>query len=67
MITVSDLKNVCIAIENEFGSDSKVCIQLRDMHGNLIDGAYCIDMFCDNAGTLFLTNHKVKNSSCEKE
>lgn len=67
MITVSNLTKVCIAIEKEFGSDSKVCIQLRDTNGNLIDGVYCIDIFCDNAGTLFLTNQKVKHSQCEEK
>lgn len=64
MITVSELKNACERIEREFGSDSKVIIQLSNENGGLIDGAYCIDMFRDVDGTLFLTNHKFKHGSC---
>lgn len=65
MITVSELKNLCEKIEREFGSDSKVVIQLRNENGILIDGDYCIGVFRDADGTLFLTNHKFKHGSCE--
>lgn len=65
MITVSELKNLCEKIEREFGSDSKVVIQLRNENGSLIDGDYCIGVFRDADGTLFLTNHKFKHGSCE--
>lgn len=65
MITVSELKNLCEKIEREFGSDSKVVIQLRNENGSLIDGDYCIGVFRDDDGTLFLTNHNFKHGSCE--
>ncbi len=47
------------------GSDSKVCIQIRNEDGSLKDGDYCIDLFRDADGTLFLTNHKFKHGNCE--
>jgi len=65
MITVSELKNACERIEREWGSDSKVCIQIRNEDSSLKDGDYCIDLFRDADGTLFLTNHKFKNGNCE--
>lgn len=65
MITVSELKEACEKIEREFGSDTKVCIQLRNENGSLIDGAYCTDIFRDAEGNLFLSNHKFKKGSWE--
>lgn len=65
MITVSELKEACERIEREFGSDSKVCIQIRNENGSLREGDYCIDIFRDAAGNLFLTNLKFKHGSCE--
>lgn len=65
MITVSELKEACERIEREFGSDSKVCIQIRNENGSLREGDYCADIFRDAAGNLFLTNKKFKHGSCE--
>lgn len=65
MITVSKLKEACERIEREFGSDSKVCIQIRNENGSLKEGDYCLDIFRDAEGNLFLTNHKFKRDSCE--
>lgn len=65
MITISDLKDACERIEKEFGSDSKVCIQIRKPDGSLLTGDYCIDIFRNAEGTLFLTNHKFKHGACE--
>lgn len=65
MITVSELKEACEKIEREFGSDTKVCIQLRNENGSLIDGAYCTSIFRDSEGNLFLSNHKFKKGSLE--
>ena len=56
MITVSELKEACERIKREFGSDSKVCIKLRDEKSSLIDGAYCTDIFRDAEGNLFLSS-----------
>lgn len=63
MITVSKLKEACERIEREFGSDSKVCIQIRNENGSLKEGNYCLDIFRDAEGNLFLTNHKFKRGS----
>lgn len=65
MVTVSELKEVCERIEREYGSDSKVVIQIRNENGSLIGGDYLMDIFRDSSGTLFLTNHKFKHGSCE--
>lgn len=65
MITVSELKEVCERIEREFGSDSKVCIQIRNENGSLKEGDYCRDIFRDVEGNLFLTNEKFKHGHCE--
>lgn len=65
MITVCELKEACERIEREFGSDCLVCMQIRRDGGSLIAGDYCIDIFRNAAGTLFLTNHKFKHGVCE--
>ncbi len=65
MITVSELKEACEKIEREFGSDTKVCIQLRNENGSLIDGAYCTSIFRDAEDNLFLSNHKFKQGNWE--
>lgn len=65
MITVSELKEACERIEREYGSDCSVCMQIRRDDGSLISGDYCIDIFRNEAGTLFLTNRKFKHGSCE--
>ena len=65
MITVSELKEACERIEREFGSDSKVCIQIRNENGSLKEGDYCMDIFRDAEGILFLSNHTFKHGSCE--
>lgn len=65
MITVSELREACERIEREFGSDSKVCIQIRNENGSLKDGDYVNDIFRNAEGTLFLSNHIFKHGSCE--
>lgn len=65
MITVSELKEACERIEREFGSDSKVCIQIRNENGSLKEGYYLNDIFRDSEGNLFLSNNKFKYGSCE--
>lgn len=65
MITVSELKEACEKIEREFGSDSKVCIQIRNENGSLKECDYLNDIFRDAEGNLFLSNHKFKHGSCE--
>lgn len=53
MITVSELREACERIEREFGSDTKVCIQIRSENGSLKEGDYCFDIFRDAQGNLF--------------
>lgn len=65
MITVSQLKEVCMKVEREYGSDSKVCIQIRDENGSLKEADYCLGLFGGEEGTLYLTNHKFKHGSYE--
>lgn len=65
MLTVSDLKEACERIEREWGSDSKVVIQIRNDNGSLLGVGYLMDIFRDKDGTLFLSNHKFKHGSCE--
>lgn len=65
MIKVSELKEACEKIEREFGSDSKVCIQIRNENGSLKEGDYLNDIFRDAEGNLFLSNHKFKKGSWE--
>lgn len=47
MLTVSDLKEACEAIEREYGSDGNVIIQIRDAKGSLINGTYAESMTRD--------------------
>lgn len=54
MLTVSDLKEACEAIEREHGSDGNVIIQIRDTEGSLINGTYAESMTRDSSGTLYL-------------
>lgn len=65
MISVSELKETCEKIEREYGSDSKVVIQIRNEDGSLKYGGYVLDMFYGNDGTLFLTNKPFKHGNCE--
>ena len=60
MLSVTELKEACEFMEKEFGSDSKVCIQIRDDDGNIIEGAYAISVLRDDDGVLYLTNHAYK-------
>lgn len=62
MLSVSELKEACEFMEREFGADSKVCIQIRDDDGKLIERAYAISMLRDNDGDLYITNHNYKNN-----
>lgn len=54
MLTVSDLKEACEAIEREYGSDANVIIQIRDAKGSLVNGTYAESMSRDSSGTLYL-------------
>lgn len=54
MLTISDLKEACEAIEREYGSDGNVIIQIRDAEGSLINGTYAESMSRDSSGTLYL-------------
>ena len=58
MLTVSDLKEACEAIEREHGSDGNVIIQIRDTEGSLINGTYAESMTRDSSGTLYLRGHR---------
>ena len=58
MLTVSDLKEACEAIEREYGSDGNVIIQIRDTEGSLINGTYAESMTRDSSGTLYLRGHR---------
>lgn len=57
MLTVSDLKEACEAIEREYGSDGNVIIQIRDAKGSLINGTYAESMTRDSSGTLYLRGY----------
>lgn len=65
MITVLELKKACERIEREFGSHCSVCMQIYGDDGSLISEDYCIDIFRNGNGTIFLTNHKFKHGMCE--
>lgn len=65
MISVSELKEACEKIEREYGSDSKVVIQIRNEDGSSKYGGYALDMFYGNDGTLFLTNKPSKYGNYE--
>lgn len=54
MLTISDLKEACEAIEREYGSDANVIIQIRDTEESLISGTYVESMSRDSSGTLYL-------------
>lgn len=58
MLTVSDLKEACEAIEREYGSDANIIIQIRDAEGSLINGTYAENMSRDSSGTLYLRGHR---------
>ena len=58
MLTVSDLKEACEAIEREYGSDGNVIIQIRDAKGSLINGTYVESMTRDSSGTLYLRGRR---------
>lgn len=58
MLTVSDLKEACEAIEREHGSDGNVIIQIRDTEGSLINRTYAESMARDSSGTLYLRGHR---------
>ena len=58
MLTVSDLKETCEAIEREYGSDANIIIQIRDAEGSLINGTYAESMTRDSSGTLYLRGHR---------
>lgn len=58
MLTVSDLKEACEAIEREYGSNANIIIQIRDAEGSLINGTYAESMTRDSSGTLYLRGHR---------
>lgn len=58
MINVSVLKEACAQLEKEFGSDAKVCIQLREDDGRLISADYVNFLSVDAEGNLYLSNRR---------
>lgn len=64
MITVSKLKDACEKIEREFGSDCPVCIQIYKNDCGKIFGDYCMGVYRNAAGALFLTNCAFKHGDC---
>ena len=41
-------------IENEYGSDTPVCIQIKDQECNIVSGSYVYDISEKDDGTIFL-------------
>ena len=59
MIFVGELGEICKHIENRFGSDSKVVIQIYDKVNKntiLVEGEDVLDYGWDDKGTLYLSN-----------
>lgn len=55
MLSIRELKNICSYIEQEYGSDSKICLQVLDKEKNTKESGYCLNCFVSKNGTLFLT------------
>ena len=55
MLSIGELKNICANIEREYGSDSKVCLQILDKENHAKEAGYCLDFFVSKEGTLYLT------------
>ena len=55
MLSIGELKNICENIEREYGSDSKVCLQILDKENHAKEAGYCLDFFVSKEGTLYLT------------
>lgn len=64
MISVGELKDICEKIEQEYGSDVNVILQVYSHQANqgreLIYAAYVADVAHDKAGNLFLANEDFK-------
>ena len=59
MITVSKLIAMCKAVEEKYGGETEVYIQIRDDDGRLLERDLCrhiYPMYAD--GTLYLSNFK---------
>lgn len=55
MLSIGELKNICANIEKEYGSDSKVCLQVLDKENHAKEAGYCLDFFVSKEGNLYLT------------
>ena len=55
MLSIGELKRICANIEREYGSDSKVCLQVLDKENHVKEAGYCLDFFISKEGTLYLT------------
>lgn len=60
MINVGELKDICEKIEEEYGSDANVILQMYSRDGELIRVDYATGATCDHAGNLFLANRDFK-------
>ena len=58
MECTGNLLDMCKFINSEYGSDSKIVLQLYNDNGDLINGDYCIKFGYLEDGTLVLTNKK---------
>ena len=56
MINVGELKDICEKIEEEYGSDANVILQIYSRDGELIRVDYATGVAYDQAGNLFLAN-----------
>lgn len=57
MLSISELKNICAYVEREYGSDSKICLQVLDKEKHAKEAGYCLNCFVSKNGTLFLTTN----------
>jgi hypothetical protein len=55
MLSIGELKNICSNIEREYGSDSKICLQILDKEDHVNEAGYCLACFTSKEGTLYLT------------
>lgn len=56
-ILISDLLAACRQLEEEYGADGHIIIQMRDDTGEFISGDYCYGFTSDSDGNLYLTNN----------
>lgn len=67
MLTISELKDACERILREYGNDSKICIQIRDVGIDTLHGSYATDLFYTEDGTLFITNYDIMQAIEKQE